>query len=72
MMMHTTIKNGNQVVVIEAESRDELNKLTNKAEDFLFDKFGDCFYDEERVYDDTKPEIDGLNVVDVKDFRPAF
>lgn len=70
--MYTIIDNGTDAVVITANNRDTLNRLTNKAEDAIWDKYGDCTYNESRSYGDAKPNVDKFNVVKVKDFKPKY
>lgn len=70
--MYTIIDNGTDAIVITANNRDTLNRLTNKAEDIIWETYGDCTYNESRNYGDEKPNMDKFNVVKVEDFKPKY
>ena len=68
--MFTIINNGHEAVIITASNRKELNSKTNEVEHKIWAKYGDCEYNESRVYEDEKPDLKRLKQVDLKDFNP--
>lgn len=70
--MYTIIDNGTDAVVITANNREALNRLTSKTEDAIWNKYGDCTYNESRNYDNEKPNVDNFNVVKIEDFKPKY
>ena len=78
--MYSLIYNNKQAVIIIANERGKLNEKTNKAEDIIFNKYGDwANFDESRNYDDDRltvneifaknPKIKDLEIVDAKNFE---
>ena len=78
--MYSLIYNNKQAVIITANERGELNEKTNKAEDIIFNKYGDwANFDESRNYDNDRltvneifaknPKIKDLEIVDAKNFE---
>lgn len=70
--MFTIIDNGRDAVLITASDRNELNSKTNKLEDKIWEKYGDCTYNESRNYGTDKPDLGKLNLVLANDFKPMF
>lgn len=82
--MYSLIHNKKQVIVIRAIDRAQLNNETNHVEEYLYNKFGDCEFDESRNYGENEIEIDNreilrdnpqiknLQIVDKEDFVPIY
>ena len=82
--MYSLIYNKNQVIVIKAIDREQLNDETNHVEEYLYNKFGDCEFDENRNYGESdievdnheilrdNPQIKNLQIVDKEDFVPIY
>lgn len=79
--MYSFIYNNKQVIIIKAIDRKQLNDETNHVEEYLYNKFGDCEFDESRNYGDEieidnrkilrdNPQIKNLQIVDKEDFVP--
>lgn len=80
--MYSLIYNKKQVIVIKTIDREQLNDETNRVEEYLYNKFGDCEFDESRNYGESdietdnheilrdNPQIKNLHVVNKKDFVP--
>lgn len=82
--MYSLIYNKKQVIVIKAIDREQLNDETNRVEEYLYNKFGDCEFNENRNYGESdievdnreilrdNPQIKNLHVVDKEDFVPIY
>lgn len=82
--MYSLMYNKKQVIVIKAIDRAQLNNETNRVEEYLYNKFGDCEFDESRNYGENEIEIDNreilrdnpqiknLQIVDKEDFVPIY
>lgn len=81
--MYSFIYNNKQVIIIKAIDRKQLNDETNHVEEYLYNKFGDCEFDESRNYGDEieidnrkilrdNPQIKNLQIVDKEDFVPNY
>ena len=82
--MYSLIYNKKKVIVIKAIDRAQLNNETNRVEEYLYNKFGDCEFDESRNYSESNinidnrkilcdnPQIKNLQIVDKEDFVPIY
>lgn len=80
--MYSFIYNNKQVIIIKAIDREQLNDKTDRVEEYLYNKFGDCEFDESRNYGESdievdnreilrdNPQIENLQIVNKKDFVP--